>query len=288
MKKIFFAVSLLFCYNANSQYNSLLWKISGNGLQQPSYLYGTMHTSDSRVFSLSDNAMPFLTSSKAYAMELDPKEAMNMSLISKLVMGGNYSLKKMIPEVAYSFLDSVIKNKMGIGIKMFDNVAPIFTMTLFEAATMELAEDKSPGKGEVLDMYFYKQAKKKKKKLVGIETVSEQIDALNVLNYNEQADLLVKEIELIQRDTAEGTDVLNFYLDQNLDSLAANSTDVQIPPKFYKALVIDRNIRMAERIALFVNEQPTFIAVGALHLPGEVGVIDLLRKRGFTVEPIKK
>lgn len=288
MKKIFFAVSLFLCAGVFAQYNSLLWKISGNGLQQRSYIYGTMHTSDNRVFNFSDSVMPFFASAKAYAMELDPKEAMNMSLISKLIMGGNYSLKKMIPDAAYMFLDSVIKHKMGMGIKMFDNVAPIFTMTLFESATMGLGGDKTPGKNEVLDMHFYKLAKKKKKKIIGIETVGEQIDALNVLSFEEQADLLVKEIELLQQDTTEGTDVVRFYLEQNLDSLVANSADAKMPPKFYKALVTDRNVRMAERAAAFIKEQSTFIAVGALHLPGANGVIELLRKKGFTVQAIGK
>lgn len=288
MKKIFFAVSLFLCSGVFAQHNSLFWKITGNGLQQPSYIYGTMHTSDSRVFNFGDSVMPCFASAKAYAMELDPKEAMNMSLISKLIMGGSYSLKKMIPDTTYVFLDSVIKSKMGMGIKVFDNVAPIFTMTLFEAATMDLEEDKTPGKKEVLDMHFYKQAKRKKKKIIGIETVSEQIDALNVLSYEEQADLLVKEIELLQQDKAEGTDVVKFYLEQNLDSLAANSADAQMPPKFYKALVTHRNARMAERAAVFIREQSTFIAVGALHLPGADGVIELLRKKGFTVDSMKK
>jgi uncharacterized protein YbaP (TraB family) len=58
--------------------------------------------------------------------------------------------------------------------------------------------------------------------------------------------------------------------------------------KFYKALVTDRNERMSDRIAKFIKQQPTFIAIGALHLPGEKGVIGLLRKKGFKVEPVYK
>ena len=128
----------------------------------------------------------------------------------------------------------------------------------------------------------------KKKKIIGIETVDEQLSALNSLDYQEQADLLVKEIHAFEENKSEGTDIVKFYLDQNLDSLAANDADAQMPEKFYKALVTDRNERMASRISDFIKEQSTFIAVGALHLPKERGVINLLRQKGFTVEAANK
>ncbi len=288
MKKLFFAFSILFCFAVSAQYNSLLWKISGNGLKQPSYLYGTMHTSDARVFAFSDSVMPFLYSAKAYAMELDPKEALDLSLISKLMMGKDYSLKKMIPEREYKLLDSVVKKQIGFSVALFDNVAPVLTMTILEMGSMELDDSSIDGNTEVLDLYFYKQAKKKHKKIIGIETVDEQLGALNSLNYQEQADLLVTEIHSLEENKTEGIDAVKFYVEQNLDSLANSDMDTQMPEKFYKALVTDRNIRMSNRIAEFVKEQSTFIAVGALHLPKETGVIELLRKKGFVVEAVKK
>ncbi len=287
MKKIFFVLTGLLWLSVSAQYNSLLWKISGNGLQQPSFLYGTMHTSDARVFAFGEAAMPYFNSVKAYAMELDPKEAMKMELISKLMMGNDYSLKKMIPAADYRFLDSTVKKQIGFSVAMFDNVAPIFTMTVFEASAMELEETKTSGKKEILDMYFYKQAKKQTKKIIGIETVEEQISALNTLKFQEQADLLVEEIHQLQQNETGGVDLVKYYLEQNLDSLAANDMDAQMPEKFYKAIVTDRNVRMAERISDFIKERSTFVAVGALHLPKEDGVIALLRKKGFSVEPVR-
>jgi uncharacterized protein YbaP (TraB family) len=288
MKKMFFAFGILLHFSISAQYNSLLWKISGNGLKQPSFLYGTMHTTDARVFAFSDSVMPFFSSAKAYAMELDPKEAFNMGLLTRLMMGGDYSLKKMIPEKEYRYLDSVVREQIGFSVKIFDNVAPVLTMTMLEMGSMELSDSSIQGNKDVLDMYFYKQAKKKKKTIIGIETVDEQISALNSLSYQEQADLLINEIHSFQENKTEGVDVVKFYLQQNLDSLATNDMDEQMPPKFYNALITDRNIRMANRIAEFVRERSTFIAIGALHLPKETGVIELLRKKGFTVEAIAK
>ena len=288
MKKLFQYVLLLcFALNANAQYSSLLWKVSGNGLKAASYLYGTMHTSDARVFAFSDSVMPFFASSKAYAMELDPKKAFDMSLIPKLMMGKGYSLRKMIPEREYELLDSVVKAETGFSVALFDNVAPVLTMTIFESANLDLSDSSIQGNKEALDLYFYNLGKTKKKKLIGIETVDEQLNALNSLSYEEQADLLVKEIHSFEEGTTDGGDVVKFYLAQNLDSLAANAADAQMPEKLYKALVTDRNIRMANRMAAFIKDQSTFVAVGALHLPGENGVIELLRKKGFMVEAVK-
>lgn len=288
MKKLFLFLFGLSALLAQAQYNSLLWKISGNGLKEPSYLYGTMHTSDARVFAFSQKVMPDFNEAKTYAMELDPKEAFNMSLLAKLMMGKGHSLKSMIPEREYAILDSIIQLQIGYPVKLFDNVAPVFTMTILEAGQLNLSDSSIEGNKEVLDMYFYKLAKKKKKKIIGIETVDEQLAALNSLSYTEQADLLVKEIHSFEKDTTQGADLVQFYLNQQLDSLANNDADAQMPEKFYKALVTDRNVRMANRIALFIPERSAFIAVGALHLPKETGVINLLRQKGFTVEPEQK
>ncbi len=293
MKHLFSLLASFSFLISGAQYNSLLWKISGNGLEQPSFLYGTMHTKDARVFAFSDSVMPFFNSAKAYAMELDPKEAFNLGLIPKLLMGKEYSLKKMIPEREYHFLDSVVKKQTGFSVKLFDNVSPVFTMMILEMGEMNLSDSSIEGNKEILDLYFYKLAKNppgkgKKKKIIGIEKTDEQIDALNVLTYQEQADLLVQEIRSLEEDKNAGLDVLRFYLEQNLDSLVANEITSQMPEKFYKAIVTERNKRMANRIAEFTHEQSTFIAVGALHLPGNEGIVALLREKGFTVENIRK
>ena len=288
MKKVVQAlVLLLVAFNTQAQYKSLLWKISGNGLKDTSYLYGTMHTADSRILELSNRAKPYFDGSKAYAMELDPDGEKNMmGLMGKLMMGKDHSLQKMIPAKEYSYLDSICSSQMGLPMSMFDNVSPVIIMTIFEGVTMGLDETSVTGKVPVLDLYFHEEAKKAKKKIIGIETVAEQLGALNSLSYQEQADMLTQEVDSFQVNKNSSSDVLKYYLDQDLDSLSANDTEDKKSEKFYKALLVDRNARMATRMSELIKKQPTFIAVGALHLPGDIGVIALLRKKGFTVEPV--
>ena len=282
-------VLLLLASNTQAQYKSLLWKISGNGLKDTSYLYGTMHVADPRIIDLSNRAKPYFDASKAFAMEIDPDagEKNMMGMMSKLMMGKGYSLQKMIPSKEYSYLDSICSGLIGVPMMMFDNVSPVVIMTIFEEASMGLDASALGGKSPVLDLYFHDNAKKAKKKIIGIETVAEQLGALNALTYQEQADMLKEEVDSFRVNGSGGSDVVKYYLAQDLDSLAANSEDdSKKGEKFYKALVVDRNERMANRMAEFIKKQPTFIAIGALHLPGNIGVIALLRKKGFTVEPV--
>jgi uncharacterized protein len=288
MKKVLQALALLLIVgHANAQYKSLFWRISGNGLKDTSYLYGTMHTADSRIIDMSKRARPYFDASKAYAMEIDPDGEKNMmGLMSKMMMGKGYSLQKMIPVKEYGYLDSICTSQIGFPMSMFDNVSPVIIMTIFEGVSMGLDQSALGGGAQVLDLYLHDEAKKAKKKIIGIETVNEQLGALGSLSFQEQADMLTQEVDSFRVNKNGGQEVLKYYLGQDLDSLSANDDDSKKSEKFYKALVIDRNERMASRIGEFIKKQSTFIAIGALHLPGDAGVITLLRKKGFTVEPV--
>lgn len=286
MKKILSLILFIVsAFTTQAQYNSLLWKISGNGIKKPSYLFGTMHTADERIIAQGSKVLPYMAETKLYAMELDPKQGFDMGLLAKVMMGKGYSLKQLIPAAEYHILDSVVSNRLGYPLSLFDNVSPIFVMTIYQMDGMGLQQGKEGT--PFLDMYLYEQADKSKMKAIGIETVDEQIGALNVLSYQEQADMLVKEIQVVSNGADEQA-MVQHYLGQQLDSLANLETDTTMPPKLYKALVTDRNVRMADRIDGMVRKQATFSAVGALHLPGPQGVIELLRKKGYVVEAVKQ
>jgi uncharacterized protein YbaP (TraB family) len=163
---------------------------------------------------------------------------------------------------------------------------PIIVSAILDEYGMGMSSSDTSNMDQEMDLYFYKNAKKEKKKVIGIETVDEQIAALHTLNYQEQAELLIQSIDEIKKGPKNSdADLMKYYIAQNLDSLYAMSDEQQMPPKLYKAMITDRNINMADRIAVFIQKQPTFIAVGAMHLPGDGGVIALLRKKGYMVIP---
>jgi uncharacterized protein YbaP (TraB family) len=272
-------------FTASAQYKSLCWQVSGNGLRHPAYLFGTMHVSDRRVFNFGDKVNKAFGEAKAYAMELDPEKAMSMTTLTKMMMTDGNKISTLIPDSDYHFLDSIVKISSGFGMALFDKMEPIIVSAILDEYGMGMSKMDTTNMSEEMDLYFYKKAQKDKKKVIGIETVDEQIAALHSLNYKEQADLLIQSIEDIKKGPkSSDMDLMKYYLEQNLDSLFAMSDEQQMPPKLYKAMITDRNIKMADRIALFIPKQTTFIAVGALHLPGPGGVIALLRKKGFVVE----
>lgn len=277
--------ALIVSFSVSAQYHSLCWRITGPGLKQPSYLYGTMHVSDKRVFHFGDKVTKAFDASRAYAMELDPDKALNPAVALSLVMKDGSRISRMLPDSDYRFADSVIKVATGFGLAPFDQVEPVLVTALLEMGSMGMTAGDTANMSEEMDLYFYRKAREQHKKQIGIETVDEQIAALHSLTYQEQADQLKDAIEQMRHaDGAGDKDLLKYYIQQDLDSLLAMSDESQMPDKFYKALVTDRNIRMADRIAEFIRKQPTFIAIGALHLPGDGGVIELLRRKGYTVE----
>jgi uncharacterized protein YbaP (TraB family) len=288
--KVFLIAAALMCIgDIHAQCHSLCWRISGNGLKQPSYLYGTMHVSDKRVFNFGTKVTTAFEEAKTYAMELDPEKAMSPDILTKVVMKDGVTLKAMLPDSDYRFADSLVTIRAGVGLAVFDHMEPIVVTAMLEEFGMDMSKsDTGSNMEQAMDLYFYQKAQTGGKKTIGIETVDEQIDALHSMSYQEQTELLSETIKDIKKaDKSEGKDILKYYISQQLDSLAAMSDERQMPPKFYKALVTDRNVKMADRIARFIEKQSTFIAIGALHLPGNGGVVALLRKKGYKVEEWK-
>lgn len=285
MQKILLCFCVLLLAKVNAQTNSLLYQISGNGLRDTSYLFGTMHTADARVLDKATRALPHFNRCKTYAMELDPNETLDMSLITQLMMGKGYSIKNMLPEKEYLLLDSLMYDQIGMPALLFDNVAPIVLMSIVEAASLGLSDSGSTAT-EPLDFYLGKLAEKNKQKVVGIETVEEQLLALNSLTYTEQADLLLREINSIQKSETQGDEVLALYLSENLDELLRLNNADPMPTKFYDALITQRNKRMADRVGALMKNGSVFVAIGALHLPGTDGVLALLKKMGYTISPL--
>jgi uncharacterized protein len=269
-----------------AQYHSLCWQVTGHGLHQPSYLYGTMHVSDPRVFKFSPKMRAALSGTRVYAMELDPEQSMDMSLVLQMMMPEGQSIHAMLPDSDYHYIDSLLTAQSGMGMALYDRMEPIIIESLLETIGIGATKDSSAqAQALPLDLYLYQDARKHHLKTVGIETASEQIAALHTLSYAEQAALLQQSIaDLRNNKSSETQDMMQLYLDQNLDSLLAISDEGKMPPQFYKALFTDRNSRMATRIAKLIASKSTFVAIGALHLPGASGVIALLRKAGYTVK----
>jgi len=289
--KAFLTLTLILSFFANRITNahpksSLLWEISGNGLKAPSYIYGTVHSADTRAFHFVKLAETYIAKSDAFAMEINMDNLGEMNLFSMmkyLVMPGDTTLEMLMTHDQYAKLDKFVTDSLHLALAMFNTIKPMFLLGLEEG--MSMSEDSST----FLDQYLMQEAKSREKEIIGIETVEEQIRALDLIPLKKQAKMV---LELVELDTTkkEGSleDIVDIYFKGDLDALYSFYKKEDLSNTFNAALITDRNHRMADRVDSIIHKKRLFTAVGALHLPGDEGVINLLRKKGYTLTPVWK
>ncbi len=278
MKRILPLISILFLIN-NVFSQSLLWKISGNGLKTPSYLYGTIHIQDKKVFAFDTTVTNAFNSCDAFAMEILMTK-IKPETLKKATLMKKGSLKELMNDQDYKLVAKVFHEKTGANLLLYDKMKPFFLSSQIEQADMPKDMD------EALDLYFLKLAEKQGKATFGVEKFEQQVAAIDKISLKDQIKMLVDAV----KDTSEAdfTELLDAYLSFDLNKLMElTSKDTTLPDNFAEAFLIGRNKVMAKSIKKLTKKHKIFVAVGAAHLPGDDGVIKLLRDYGYIVEPVK-
>ena len=271
----YFLVSVLFIpLNVNGQ--SLLWKITGDNLNAASYLYGTIHIKDKRVFEFNDSVLATFEKCKALALEVD-LSAENIVLLSqKMILPGDTTLRDLLTDEEYQLAKTVVEGITGLDISIFDRLKPVTLLSL--VMNYQFANDVDVS----VDEFFYRKAKELDKKIVGLETINEQLEIMEnipndyIIDYFRNIDQAKEDMEII----------INLYRSAELEDLLEMMKKDKSMVMIKKNLLTDRNIKMVESIQKIISEQPVFIAVGAGHLPGKKGIIHILRNEGYSVEPV--
>ncbi len=260
---------------------SLLWKISHDSLTTTSYLYGTMHLPDSRVIELFDSIGNKIEHCEAVAVELVLNASDAFAMMPQMVMKDS-TLRDFYTPQEFERVNSVAKEELGL-LGMFSNkMKPIFISSTIQQ--MRFGGDIK----YVVDQYVQDEAKRLNKELIGIETMEEQMSALTGMSLQQQADMLLEYIDDLEKNDSLTNVLVNTYLDQSLSGLYDIYKEDELPEEMNDDLVLIRNIKMAKRIEKLIWKQSTFVAVGALHLPGETGLINMLREAGFKVEAAQR
>ena len=151
----------------------------------------------------------------------------------------------------------------------------------------------APVTGVVLDVVLFQRAQQAGKRLYGLETIAEQLEVFEGLSLDDQVALLKDAVEQFSGIDAMNAELLAAYRRQDLATmLAINETamasgDQRLAREFQRRLIVNRNHRMAERMEPYLKQGKAFVAVGALHLPGEQGLIRLLEQRGYSVRAVE-
>ncbi|MBS1600657.1 MAG: TraB/GumN family protein [Bacteroidetes bacterium] len=270
--------------NKNAKkYPTLLWEITGNGLKKPSYLFGTMHVSSKMAFHLSDSFYVGIKNAEVVALELDPQlwqdqlfRYQNMQTNLRQYTQGspnNYLNEK-------SFQLEKYENKLKLALSEEPTIINGLLYRTFQPKA-DFEED------TYLDLYIYQTGKKLGKQATGVE------------NYFQTEKLILEATQDMMKDKkkrnpdADGESFYDLerktqeaYRKGDLDMLDSLERLMQPSAAYLEKFLYRRNEIQADAVDSIVKKHSLFVGVGAAHLPGKRGVIEILRKKGYTLRPI--
>lgn len=270
---------------------ALLWEVSGAGIKQPSYVFGTIHLIEAEKYFLPAGTMTALESCQKVVFEIDMKEMSDfsslMGLMGKIYMQNNVTLKDLISEEDYALVSSHFK-KIGMPMFMLERMKPMF-LTVFTYGDMDPSGIQN-GRMKSYEMEFNSLANSLNKETGGLETIDFQISLFDEIPYEVQAKMLVEGIRSQEKPEAESLkEMSEMYGSQDIEAMAALiANEGEGISEFEDKLVTKRNQSWVEPIIRDAKKGPTFFAVGAGHLGGENGLIRLLKKAGCKVRPVLK
>ena len=287
-KIIFIAfIALFFIVSAQAQ---LLWKVSGNGLSKPSYLFGTHHLIEKDQIKDFDKILDLAGGSDAVVGEMIIDNSLGMQLkMVKYAMMKDTTLKELISGTDYVLVDTEYKQTMNMGLNKLGKMKPMLLSTMY-SLMLYMKMNNLKKQPEAVDLLFQKKAKKNKKKVIGLETLEQQMDLLlNSIPLKRQAEIMVEGVKGKVKDIELLKEMNEAYLAGNLTQLEKiNNEDDDMTYDEKKILIDNRNNAWMKQIPALLNKQSCFVAVGCMHLVGETGLIVQLKKAGYTVEGIEK
>lgn len=260
--------------------NALIWEISKPGISHKSYLMGTIHISDDEVFELfKEFKSTTFDSTDVVALEINLDGDVFEGVFEMLVASPDYKIKDYLNDEEYNRLSDWLKKEHGMKLSRFEQIKPIFFYFLIN--------DFGPAVNNkmFLDEYIFNLASESNKEQVGLETAVDQITAFDNIPYDDQFELLMSSIDAKRKNDKSYKKLVKAYQKQDLDKLNKFLSG-EMPASFYTMLISNRNKNMLEGILALLPKQSTFVAVGAGHLPGDIGLINLLRQNDYLVKPI--
>jgi uncharacterized protein YbaP (TraB family) len=249
---------------------SLLWKISGKGLTKPSYIFGTMHVKDKRAFGFSDSVMLAIQSCPSFALEIHPDTLIKQMFNTLKDKDSNNSLRKLLTKAEYDELAKRFEAKNGFPMGDID---PIQAESM-----MQPVKDKPDDKKTFVDAYLFGVARGMNKNIYGLENTVDHFKG-----YGEISKIKSRLQDMLEEDEEDGIEeteeMTGIYSTGNLKEILNYLGDERLDD----SILIARNNVMSNSIQMRMAVQPIFSAVGVAHLPGDNGLISLLRNAGYIV-----
>ncbi len=293
MKRIFLTLGVVICA-LGSLSAQVFYKVSGNGLENPSWIFGTHHLAPLSILDSIPSAKDALNNSQTVVGEIDMtmgQMALASALQPFMMAPSDSTLTKIIKPEDFARISKKFTKYApmpGMTLEAFDPMRP---MVVSSMVSIGIISELMPGYNpqEQLDTYFQTTAKNANKKVKGLETPEMQGKLLYTTTpITKQASDLVDLLDNTEKVATQAKVLNSSYMAQDIDNLLKLTEGEDSDPQFMEALLDRRNADWLTKLPEILKNGNNFIAVGALHLVGDKGIIEGLRKLGYTVEPIFK
>jgi uncharacterized protein YbaP (TraB family) len=297
------STTVLHAQQNNRPNYQLLWRIDGPGMSAPSYLFGTMHLTDKRVFDFSDSVLIALRNASSFAMEVDMDSMMSfMFSPGGPLLDTTNHMRRILNKEEYRYVDSLIMEKTGKPMDRLNLKRLWFIEKLLlddEEGLKQSADANQKTENTFLDGWLHQKATGLSKPIHSLEKIQNQLHIMSAEVSEVQKEIFLWSLGYHNAgngDAQDKTDRFNArvsFLDslvnlyyradlQKISNLVGNWQDDDGGPGMEK-----RNREMSDNLALLINKGSVFAAVGVAHLPGEKGMLSLLRAKGYSVTSVK-
>lgn len=291
---LFLAIS--FIGTANAQ---LLYCVSGNGLAEPSYIVGTYHLAPASFVDEIKGAKEALATVEQVYGEVDAKDMgkAQQLMVEAMMLPDGKHISDLFTEDELGRINAYMREVMGVDLNnpmvggQLGRMRPsVLAMQLIMMQFMKLTPEFDAT--NLIDEYFQKEARKAGKLVGGFESVEFQMELLyGAMSDEEEREELLELVDKNAETLAEMQAMTDAYFSHDMKSIRRLtekellSGDMTLEE--FQKILTDRNHRWVEAMPAVMSEAPTLFVVGAGHLPGDEGVIALLKAAGYKIKPVK-
>ena len=263
-------------------YNALLWEISGNGISSPSYLYGTVHMICPEDFVTGKRLQEKFRSAQKVFLEVDMDDpSMNMKMMQLSLLRGK-KLSDMFSDSDYNKLNVFFRDTIGMPLTLLNTMKPFVLFSILTLKSLPCAEPQS------YELTFVKMAKEQSKEVLGLETIEDQMKIFDGMPDSVQVQMVMRYINEFDEQKKEFAKMVDAYKQENLDSIYEHIMSSPDISGSEEVLLFNRNEKWIPIMETAMQKEKIFFAVGAGHLGGPKGVINLLREKGYSVKGIRE
>lgn len=301
MRKILLLAAVIIASFTYSQ-AQILYRISGKGLESPSYIVGTYHLAPSSFADSIPGMRQAVEQTNQVCGELDMMDAFKPENTAKLLkaqmLPEGTTLSSLLTAEQLERLNALLLDVMGSNLNdetfaaQMDKMTPAaLSTTLSLQSYIKRTESFNPM--ELIDNYFQMLALQNGKAIKGFETVDFQMGILFGESLEKQVNDLMCMVDHFEETNEMVNLITTAYFSQNLKQIEEameeeSKVECGTTDEDEDRLINNRNSNWLEMMPSMMAEQPTLFVVGAGHLCGEKGVLKLLEKAGYTVEGVKE